>query len=170
MTSAPRAKLKIDVLVDSDRWHEPAKARSTVRRAVAQAAATASTTGTELAIVLTDDSAIRQLNRLWRGIDAATNVLSFPNKKTADEPPHLGDIVLAYETIAREARAESKPFAHHLAHLAVHGFLHLIGYDHDKDADAQTMEQTERKILRHLNIPDPYRPPGKAVKKAGSKR
>jgi probable rRNA maturation factor len=170
MTSAPRAKLKIDVLVDSDRWDEPAKARSTVRRAVAQAAATASTTGTELAIVLTDDSAIRQLNRLWRGIDAATNVLSFPSKKTADEPPHLGDIVLAYETIAREARAEGKPFAHHLAHLVVHGFLHLIGYDHDKDADAQTMEQTERKILRHLNIPDPYRPPGKAVKKAGSKR
>src|SRR5580700_5192991 len=101
MTPAPRAKLKIDVLVDSDLWQEPAKTRSLVRRAVAQAAATASTTGTELAIVLTDDSAIRQLNRLWRGIDTATNVLSFPSKKTANEPPHLGDIVLAYETIAR---------------------------------------------------------------------
>jgi probable rRNA maturation factor len=170
MTPAPRAKLKIDVLVDSDLWQEPAKARSTVRRAVAQAAATASTTGTELAIVLTDDSAIRQLNRLWLGIDATTNVLSFPSKRTADEPAHLGDIVLAYETIAREATAGGKPFAHHLAHLAVHGFLHLIGYDHDKDANAETMEQTERKILRHLNIPDPYRQPGKAVKKAGSKR
>ena len=169
MTPTPRAKLKIDVLVDSDLWQEPAKTRSLVRRAVAQAAATASTTGTELAIVLTDDSAIRQLNRLWRGIDAATNVLSFPSKKTADEPPHLGDIVLAYETIAREAGAEGKPFAHHLAHLVVHGFLHLIGYDHDKDADAETMEQTERKILRRLNIPDPYRQPGKVVKKAGSK-
>ena len=170
MTPAPRAKLKIDVLVDSDRGEEPAKARALVRRAVAQAAATASTTATELAIVLTDDSAIRQLNRLWRGIDAATNVLSFPSKRTADEPPHLGDIVLAYETIAREAAAEGKPFAHHLAHLVVHGFLHLIGYDHDKDADAETMEQTERKILRRLNIPDPYRQPGKAVKKAGSRR
>src|ERR1700722_5011742 len=117
MTSAPRAKLKIDVLVDSERWNEPAKARSTVRRAIAQAAATVSTTGTELAIVLTDDSAIRQLNWLWRGVDAATNVLSFPSKKTADEPPHLGDIVLAYETVAREASTEGKPFAHHLAHL-----------------------------------------------------
>jgi probable rRNA maturation factor len=170
MTPAPRAKLKIDVLVDSDRWNEPAKARSVVRRAVAEAAAAVSTTGTELAIVLTDDSAIRQLNRLWRGIDAPTNVLSFPSKRTADEPPHLGDVVLAFETIAREARAEGKPFAHHLAHLAVHGFLHLIGYDHDRDADAQTMEQTERKILRRLDIPDPYRPPGKAVKKAASKR
>ena len=94
MTSAPRAKLKIDVLVDSDCWNEPAEARSTVRRAVAQAAATASTTGSELAIVLTDDSAIRQLNRLWRGIDAATNVLSFPAKTAGG--PHLGDIVLAF--------------------------------------------------------------------------
>ena len=170
MTPAPQAKLKIDVLVDSDRWNEVGKARSIVRRAVAAAAATVSTTGTELAIVLTDDSAIRQLNRLWRGIDAPTNVLSFPSKRTADEPSHLGDVVLAFETIAREAEAEGKPFAHRLAHLAVHGFLHLIGYDHERDADAQIMEQTERKILRRLNIPDPYRQPGKAVKKAGSRR
>ena len=170
MTPAARAKLKIDVLVDSDLWQEPGKARSIVRRAVAQAAAAASTTGTELAIVLTDDSAIRQLNRLWRGIDAATNVLSFPSKQAADEPAHLGDIVLAYQTIAREARAEGKMFAHHLAHLAVHGLLHLTGYDHDKDTDAEAMEQTERKILRRLNIPDPYRHPGKVVKKAGSER
>ena len=174
MTPAPRAKLKIDVLVDSDRWDEPAKARSIVRRAVAQAAtqvaATASTTGTELAIVLTDDSAIRQLNRLWRGIDAATNVLSFPSKQTTDEPSHLGDIVLAYETIAREATAEGKLFAHHLAHLVVHGFLHLIGYDHETDSGAEAMEQTERKILRCLNIPDPYRHPVKVAKKAGSRR
>ena len=170
MTPAARAKLKIDVLVDSDLWQEPGKARSIVRRAIAQAAAAASTTGTELAIVLTDDSAIRQLNRLWRGIDAATNVLSFPSKQTADEPAHLGDIVLAHQTIAREASAEGKPFAHHLAHLVVHGFLHLIGYDHEKDADAEAMEQTERKILRRLNVPDPYRHSGKAVKKAGSKR
>src|ERR1700680_3344871 len=170
MTPAPRAKLKIDVLVDPDLWQEPAKARSLVRRAVAQAAATASTTGTELAIVLTDDSAIRQLNRLWRGIDTATTVCSFRSRRTADDPPHLGDIVLAYETIGREASAEGKPFAHHLAHLTVHGFLHLVGYDHEKDADAETMEQTERKILRRLNIPDPYRHPGKVAKKAGSRR
>jgi probable rRNA maturation factor len=173
MTPAPRrpqGKLKIDVLVDSVRWKEPAKARAVVRRAVTQAAATVSTSRTELAIVLTDDSAIRQLNRLWRGIDAPTNVLSFPSRQnTADEPPHLGDIVLAYETIAREASAEHKPLAHHVAHLAVHGFLHLLGYDHDKDADAQTMEQTERKILRYLHIPDPYRQPGKTAKKTASK-
>jgi probable rRNA maturation factor len=162
MTPAPRAtrgKLKIDVLVDSGRWTEPGKIRAVVRRAIAQAASTQSTSRSELAIVLTDDSAIRQLNRLWRGIDAPTNVLSFPaaTKQAADEPAHLGDIVLAYQTIAQEARAESKPFAHHVAHLAVHGYLHLIGYDHERDADAEAMEQAERDILRRLAIPDPYR-------------
>jgi probable rRNA maturation factor len=170
MTPAPRARLKIDVLVDSALWKEPAKARSIVRRAVAAAASAQSTTPTELAIVLTDDSAIRQLNRLWRGIDSATNVLSFPTKQAPDAPPHLGDVVLAYETIAREARAERKPFPHHLAHLAVHGFLHLIGYDHEADADAEAMEQAEREILRRLHIPDPHRHPGKVAKKAGTKR
>jgi len=173
MKLALPAKLKIDVLIDSDLWQEPAKIRSTVRRAVAEAATTTSTTGTELAIVLTDDSAVRQLNRLWRGIDAPTNVLSFPSKRTADAPPHLGDVVLAYETIAREAKAEHKPFAHHLAHLAVHGFLHLLGHDHGRTADAETMERAERDILRRLGIPDPYRHAGhsgKAVKAARNKR
>jgi len=173
MNPEPPAKLKIDVLIDSGLWQEPAKMRSTVRRAIAQAAASTSTTGTELAIVLTDDSAIRQLNRLWRGIDAPTNVLSFPSKRAAGEPPHLGDVVLACETIAREAKAEHKPFAQHLAHLAVHGFLHLIGHDHERDADAEAMERAERDILRHLGIPDPYRHAGhsgKAVKSAPSKR
>jgi probable rRNA maturation factor len=170
MTPAPRARLKIDVLVDSALWKEPAKARSIVRHAVAAAAGMLSTKQTELAIVLTDDSAIRQLNRLWRGIDSATNVLSFPTKQTADEAPHLGDVVLAFETIAREARAEGKPFAHHLAHLAVHGFLHLVGYDHEEAADADVMEQVEREVLRRLRIPNPYRHPGKVAIKSGSKR
>jgi probable rRNA maturation factor len=162
MTPAPRAargKLKIDVLVDSDLWTEPGKMRSVLRRAIAQAASTQSTSASELAIVLTNDSAIRQLNRLWRGIDAPTNVLSFPApaRQATDEPAHLGDIVLAYQTIAREARAERKPLAHHVTHLAVHGYLHLIGYDHEREAEAEAMEQAERDILRRLAIPDPYR-------------
>jgi probable rRNA maturation factor len=157
MTATPRTKLKIDVLVDSGRWKEAAGVRSTVRRAVAAAAVALSKRASELAIVLTDDSTIRELNRLWRGIDRPTNVLSFPTRKTADEPPHLGDIVLAYETIAREAGTEHKRFAHHVAHLAVHGFLHLLGYDHQRDADANEMEQVERTVLRRLAIPDPYR-------------
>ncbi len=155
----PRGTLKIDVLIDSGRWKSAPKIRSLLRRAIDEAVDTQSTSGSELAIVLTDDSAIRQLNRLWRGVDAPTNVLSFPaaTQPGADEPAHLGDIVLAYETVAREADDEGKPLAHHVAHLVVHGYLHLLGFDHKRNSEAETMEQTERKILRRLAIPDPYR-------------
>lgn len=183
MTRAARPVLAIDVLVDSAGWKDAAE--TVVRRAVARAAArTRSTSGAELAIVLTDDSAIRQLNRDWRGVDAPTNVLSFPatasggvarSGQRASRGPrfnnHLGDIVLAFETITREAESEHKPFAHHLAHLAVHGFLHLIGFDHERDSDALVMERTECDILRGLKIPDPYRalPPKPATRSPARK-
>jgi probable rRNA maturation factor len=155
-----RAALKIDFVVDSELWRAQEgqeDVRPMLRRALAQAAATLSTGAAELAIVLTDDAAVRQLNHAWRGKDAATNVLSFPTAPAGGEPRLLGDVVLAYETIAREARAERKPFAEHVAHLAVHGFLHLLGYDHERNADAETMEAAERDILHRLGIPDPYR-------------
>jgi probable rRNA maturation factor len=76
----------------------------------------------------------------------------------ARERLHIGDIVIAYETTAREAVADGKPFAHHLAHLAVHGYLHLLGYDHETDRDAKTMERLEVDILARLDVPDPYAP------------
>ncbi|MGO9359418.1 MAG: rRNA maturation RNase YbeY [Xanthobacteraceae bacterium] len=152
-----RAAPKIDVLVESDLWKGSDDAEPAVRRAIAKAAATLSTPEAELAIVLTDDSAIRLLNRTWRGVDKATNVLSFPTGNTGGDPPLIGDVVLAYQTIAAEARAEGKPFAHHVAHLAVHGFLHLLGYDHERKKDAESMERIECDILRRLGIPDPYR-------------
>jgi probable rRNA maturation factor len=164
MTAVARHAMKIDMRVDSGAWKPPVKA--TVRHAVRQAATALSTAAVELAIVLTDDSAIRVLNRHWRGIDAATNVLSFPTKDAPGEPPLIGDIVLAYETIEREARSQRKPFAHHVAHLAVHGFLHLLGYDHERNSDAREMEQAERDILQRLAIPDPYR----SVKTANQSR
>jgi probable rRNA maturation factor len=148
------AALKIDVLVDSDYWKDADAAKLVVRRAVMHAAAALSTRAAELAIVLTDDAKMRALNRNWRGIDAATNVLSFPTKNARRR--HIGDIVLAHETVMREARREHKPFADHLAHLAVHGFLHLLGYDHEDDDKARDMEETERAILRRMAIPDPY--------------
>jgi probable rRNA maturation factor len=172
MTRPVRQPLTIDVVVDSARWKKLPSARAAARRAVTQAAVIRSTKPAELAIVLTDDSAIRSLNRLWRGIDAATNVLSFPSSTARGQPKHLGDIVLAYETIAREARAEHKPMAHHVAHLAVHGYLHLIGHDHESAADAETMEQTEREILQRLSIPDPYptRPLVRRAKRSTTKR
>jgi probable rRNA maturation factor len=186
MTAAAKAAPVIDILVESTLWKDAPGATPGLRRAVAAAAAALSTKRAELAIVLTDDSAIRLLNRDWRGIDAATNVLSFPASSPAPHrrergaprgqksiapmrkgrahqrgsydaaPRLLGDIVLAYETIAREAREEHKPFVDHLAHLAVHGFLHLLGYDHERDDDAERMEKIERKILAQLAIPDPY--------------
>ena len=157
MRSPRRQACKLDVLVEAASWNEHRGLRPLLRRAVAAATAELSTSAAELAIVLTDDSAIRVLNRKWRGIDAPTNVLSFPAEVPGGAPPLLGDIVLAHETVAREARRDGKPFAHHVAHLAVHGFLHLCGYDHERDSEAETMEQLERTILRRLGIPDPYR-------------
>jgi probable rRNA maturation factor len=158
---------KIDVLVDSEHWKNAAAAKDVVRRALKQAATALSTKTAELAIVLTDDAAMRRLNRNWRGIDAPTNVLSFATKNFGDQLDeqsggqfvgnHLGDIVLAYETVKREAHRDGKAFDHHLAHLVVHGFLHLLGYDHGNDAQARRMETTERAILRDLAVPDPYR-------------
>jgi probable rRNA maturation factor len=147
---------KIDILAESALWKRQSDLKSTLRRAIGEAAAVLSTPRAELVIVLTDDSAIRLLNRDWRGIDAATNVLSFPTAGAPGDPPLIGDIVLAYETIDGEARDERKPFAHHVAHLAVHGFLHLLGYDHEREKDAEAMERTECTILRRLAIPDPY--------------
>ncbi len=102
---------------------------------------------------------ISRLNAEWRGKDKPTNVLSFPAfaVRPGDAlPPMLGDIVLARETLAREAEAEKKPFDHHLAHLVVHGLLHLLGYDHETAAEADEMEGAERRALARLEIPDPY--------------
>lgn len=157
MRSRRRKACKLDVLVEAAPWNEHRALRPLLRRAVETAAAELSTSAAELAILLTDDSAIRVLNRKWRGIDAPTNVLSFPAEVPDGAPPLLGDIVFGYETVVREARRDGKPFAHHVAHLAVHGFLHLCGYDHERDSDAETMEQLERTILRRLDIADPYR-------------
>ncbi len=166
------AGLKIDVLVDSECWKNPRAAGVVVRRAVRQAASALSTRPAELAIVLTDDAAMRRLNRNWRGIDAPTNVLSFATRHRANwhkldrvnhSASHLGDLVLAYQTVKREARRDGKSFDHHLAHLAVHGFLHLLGYDHESDAQARRMENAERAILRGLAVPDPYCAPHSAA-------
>ena len=161
---AATAPPRIAVIVASALWRAERGVRAVVRRAVVEAAAAATTNGGELAIVLTDDSAIRALNRDWRGQDRPTNVLSFPaHAAAAARAPGpdrlLGDIVIAYETTAREARAEHRLFAHHLAHLAVHGFLHLIGHDHAADAEAEAMEALEVAALARLKVPNPYLAP-----------
>jgi probable rRNA maturation factor len=149
----------IDVIIRSQRWKAQPRAAASVRRALAAATQAVSTPHAELAIVLTDDSAIRALNRQWRKRDEPTNVLSFPAKiarAARNLPQHLGDIVIAYETMAREAAAQHKPFRHHLVHLAIHGYLHLLGYDHATDREAKKMERLEVDILARLGVPDPY--------------
>lgn len=117
----------------------------------------------ELSIVLADDPFVQALNRDYRGKDAPTNVLSFAFGDDEDEPEGdpdapvlLGDVILSYDTLLREANEQGKPFAHHLAHLVVHGVLHLLGYDHIEDAEAEEMEGLETAILARLTIPDPY--------------
>ena len=153
-----------EILVTAECWRTEAGAESVIRRAIAAAAeiAAADVGNAELAVMLTDDAGIRTLNSNWRGIDKPTNVLSFPALQPTgpggsdNAPRMLGDIAIAYETTRREADDEQKPFDHHLSHLAVHGFLHLIGYDHENDADANAMESLEAKILAQLGIPDPY--------------
>lgn len=147
----------IDIQVASPLWQAQPQAEQTVRAAIAAAAALSTADG-EVSILLTDDKAIRALNRDWRGIDKATNVLSFPAPAaTPGVPPKmLGDIVMAYETLAQECDREDRDFLHHLAHLTVHGFLHLIGYDHQTDAQADAMEGLESKIMARMNLPDPY--------------
>ena len=152
-----------EVLVTADCWQRESGAEAAIHRAIETAAAMvdAETSDAELAIMLTDDDGIRTLNKNWRGIDRPTNVLSFPalqpvGPRDEDAPRMLGDIAIAYQTTRTEADAEHKPFENHLSHLAVHGFLHLVGYDHEKDGDADIMEDLERKILARLGIPDPY--------------
>jgi probable rRNA maturation factor len=149
----------VEILVQSPLWQAAPGAEAALRQAIEEAASMTSTTGGELAIVLTDDSAMRVLNRQWRGKDEPTNVLSFPAaERQPDAPVLLGDIVIAYETTAREAAAENKPLMDHLAHLAVHGFLHLLGYDHEAAKEAAAMERLEIAILARLGVCDPYRP------------
>jgi probable rRNA maturation factor len=153
-----------EVLVVADCWQTEPDAEAVIHRAISAAAelADADVGEAELAVMLTDDSGIRTLNSNWRGIDKPTNVLSFPALQPTgagpgdDAPRMLGDIAIAFETTRKEADDEQKPFDHHLSHLAVHGFLHLIGYDHEKDDDAEAMESLEQEILAQLGIPDPY--------------
>ena len=189
-TAAPRSHPlqvapAIDIKVDSPLWKAQRGVKAVLQRAIGEAAAMAATSGGELAIVLTDDSAIRALNRDWRGKDQPTNVLSFPANSPSPSLPRkpgrgragatfrlagersdradargrvrlLGDIVIAYETMAREALTERRPFRHHLAHLAVHGFLHLVGHDHEAEAEAEAMEALEIAVLARLSVPNPY--------------
>ena len=140
----------IEVEVEDEAWTAALPSAPAIARRAAEAARPAG----DVVILLTDDETVRALNARFRGKDRPTNVLSFPAPETAR--PHLGDIVLAFGVCAAEAEAQGKSLDHHLGHLTVHGVLHLMGHDHQDDAEAERMERQERTILAGMGIPDPY--------------
>lgn len=163
--------LRIDIIVRHAAWKPPARIlrpqlRSALRATLSHAAPpNVSEAGQafELCLLLEDDAAVRTLNAQYRGKDKPTNVLSFPQTDfTAPLPAPetgplpLGDIVMAYETVARESAAQGKAFEDHCLHLAVHGILHLLGYDHESEAEAAVMESLEIEILGRIGIENPY--------------
>jgi probable rRNA maturation factor len=157
---ASRRDIVIDVAVESPLWESFREAEVYARLGIIATLRIAEADlpeDTEISLLLCDDAFVRELNRRWRGQDKPTNVLSFPAAEDDTfERLLLGDIAIAYETLAREAAAEGKSLKAHFCHLTIHGLLHLLGYDHDNEEDAEEMEALEREILAALGIEDPY--------------
>jgi probable rRNA maturation factor len=166
--SGPDPEIAVDIV--SGAWESACTDAASVACAAAWSTLARSSTAAgvargariELSVVLTSDTEQRRLNRDWRGVDRSTNVLAFPAWEAAapappDAPVLLGDVVLACETVLREADEQHKTPADHLSHLIVHGVLHLLGYDHGTDAEAAAMERREISILASLGVADPYR-------------
>lgn len=152
---------EVDIIVADPRWSaawpEAEASLPGIVEAVLAETAARPAGHVELALRLDSDQGIRELNRLWRGRDAPTNVLSFPaGPGPARGSRHLGDIVLAYETTLGEAEAEAKSLADHATHLVVHGVLHLLGHDHERETEAEAMEALEVQALARLGVADPY--------------
>lgn len=157
--------LTIDVVFEDDGWPDPACIKSHVQEAAAALAAHPVMHGlktSDACIALSNDAHVQRLNADFRGQDKPTNVLSFP--APVSPVPHaveaLGDIIIARETLEREAVEKGIPLADHLRHLTVHGLLHLLGYDHETETEAVAMENLETEILGKIGIPDPYGGPG----------
>lgn len=142
----------IEIEVEAEAWTVALPDAGAVVERAAQASL--GTVEGDIVVLLTDDDAVRELNGRFRDKDRPTNVLSFPAPENAF--PHLGDIVLAYGVCATEAEAQGKTLADHLSHLVVHGVLHLLGRDHEDDAEAEEMEAEEREILAQIGVADPY--------------
>jgi probable rRNA maturation factor len=144
-----------DLEIDDPAWTTAlADAEALVRAAAEATLASEGAVGEGVSLLLTDDATVRGLNLRFREQDKPTNVLSFPAPQNPER--FLGDVALAYGVCAREAQEQGKPLAHHLQHLVAHGVLHLLGYDHVSDAEADEMEGLERVVLAGLGVPDPY--------------
>lgn len=156
--------LDLDIVEEVEHWSTLEDVERLVQeagRALAASPRFSDLAPAEACVALSDDAAVHELNRRYRGKDAPTNVLSFPAPDIAFPeneagPRPLGDLVLAYETLVREARDQDIPLAHHLQHLVVHGLLHLLGFDHETDREAEEMEAIEVEILAGLGISNPY--------------
>ncbi|MGJ0506135.1 MAG: rRNA maturation RNase YbeY [Methylocystis sp.] len=151
--------IDVDVNLSAEAWDKVEGLEALVRRCVEASLAETSAKlveGCEVSVTFCDDAEIAQLNADWRGKDKPTNVLSFPTPGKLAARPLLGDIVIAYETVAREAAEQEKTLPEHTAHMVIHGFLHLIGYDHEIAAEAEVMEGLERRIASRLGLRDPY--------------
>lgn len=155
-----RAQMIIDCAVETEWWTNQVQLESIARSAINATMGhldQSITADSEVSLLFTDDARVQQLNKQWRHIDRPTNVLSFAAQEADALPtPVLGDIVLARETIEREASEQGKFREDHLTHLIIHGFLHLLGFDHETDADAHEMETLETIVLEGLEIADPY--------------
>jgi len=150
--------LTVDLAVEDPSWTALRDLQTLVERAVAAALAEAGVAAdepTELSCLFCDDDTIQGLNRQWRGQDKPTNVLSFPTEGPGAEVM-LGDIAVAFGTVRREAEAEGKRIEDHVAHLVIHGTLHLLGEDHETPAEADAMEALETRAMAHLGLADPY--------------
>jgi probable rRNA maturation factor len=166
--SEPPPRLSLDTVVEQGDWSaigEPALLVDCVAKALASEPSVAErlSPGATACVAFTSDAEVQALNRRYRAKDKPTNVLSFPAPREAPgmpdtgDPHHLGDVVLAAETVAAEARELAIPLPHHVQHLVVHGVLHLVGYDHETDAEAEAMEALETRLLATLGVADPYR-------------
>ena len=149
----------IDIDVEDPAWSAALPNAEALVRAAAEAAlgtraGADATLPSDVTILLTDDASVQDLNARFRGKQEATNVLSFPAAPNPEN--HLGDLALAYGVCAREAAEQGKPLADHLQHLTIHGVLHLLGYDHIGDDEAEAMEGLERVVLARLGVQDPY--------------
>lgn len=146
--------LTITLLIHDKRF---AKRKSLVTKAATQALkAQSNATHLAVTVLLTNDTEVQALNHQYRSKNKPTNVLSFPNGAKEGKVTHVGDVVLAYETIKAEAKAQGKTFEDHLTHLVIHGVLHLLGYDHEKEKEAKIMERCEIKLLAAMGIANPY--------------
>lgn len=156
-TPAEHGVVSIDLRVAEPRWESLGDVNALAAHVLGHAANQLKSAG-EISILLTNNAEMRALNKQWRGFDKPTDVLSFPSDspEIPGEPLHLGDIAMAYETALDDAKAMGRPFEAHVSHLLIHGFLHLLGYDHIQSEDAKVMEPLEAMILSGLGWPDPY--------------